>query len=78
MDVLSETDLKAHLMQTDEHFRELLTQHHEYDRKLLDLEAKAHLTTEEEMEEVRLKKLKLHIKDLMTEVMSRYKSAQVA
>jgi uncharacterized protein YdcH (DUF465 family) len=77
MDVLSEADLKAHLMQTDEHFRELLEKHQEYDRKLLDLEAKAHLTTEEEMEEVRLKKLKLHTKDLMVEIMNRYKAQHV-
>lgn len=77
MDVLSETDLKAHLMQTDEHFRELLTQHQDYDRKIMDLEAKAHLTTEEEMEEIRLKKLKLHTKDLMVEIMKNYKAQQV-
>ena len=78
MDVLSETDLKAHLMQTDEHFRDLLTQHQDYDRKIVDLEAKAHLTTEEEMEEIRLKKLKLHTKDLMVEIMKNYKTEQVS
>lgn len=78
MEVLSEADLKAHLMQIDDHFRELLTQHQEYDKKLLDLEAKSHLTTEEELEEVRLKKLKLHTKDLMTEIMGRHKAHNVA
>lgn len=77
MDVLSETDLKAHLMQTDEHFRDLLTQHQGYDRRLADLEGKPHLTTEEEMEEIRLKKLKLHTKDLMVEIMNSYKAQQV-
>lgn len=77
MDVLSEADLKAHLMQTDEHFRQLLEQHQTYDKQIVDLEAKAHLTTEEEVEEHRLKKLKLHTKDLMVEIMNRYKTQQV-
>jgi len=78
MDVLSETDLKAHLMQTDDHFRDLLNQHQDFDRKIIDLEAKSHLTTEEEMEEIRLKKLKLHTKDLMVEIMKNYKTEQVS
>ncbi|MCC6588785.1 MAG: YdcH family protein [Bryobacterales bacterium] len=77
MDVSSEADLKAHLMQTDEPFRQLLEQHQAYDKQLVDLEAKAHLTTEEEVEEHRLKKLKLHTKDLMVEIMNRYKTQQV-
>ena len=76
MDV-TQDELKAHLMATDEHFRELATQHHEYDEKLQQLEAKHALTEDEQLEEVRLKKQKLRLKDEMAEIMSRYKTQSV-
>ena len=78
MDVTTQDDLKAHLMATDEHFREIAAQHSDYDHKLQELEAKHALTDEEQMEEVRLKKLKLRLKDEMAEIMNRYKAQHVA
>ncbi len=71
-------DLKAHLMQTDEEFRELVDQHTKYDGQLQELEAKHVLTEADQLEEVRLKKLKLHLKDQMTQALGRYKAQQVA
>jgi uncharacterized protein len=71
-------DLKAHLIATDENFRHLAQQHSEYDHKLQELEAKHALTEDEKLEEVRLKKLKLRLKDQMTEILSRYRAQQVA
>ena len=76
MDV-SQDELKAHLMATDEHFRELATLHHDYDDKLQALEAKHALTDDEQLEEIRLKKQKLRLKDEMAEIMSRYKTQHV-
>jgi uncharacterized protein YdcH (DUF465 family) len=76
MDV-SQDELKAHLMATDEHFRELASLHHDYDDKLHALEAKHALTDEEQLEEVRLKKQKLRLKDEMAQIMSRYKTQHV-
>jgi uncharacterized protein YdcH (DUF465 family) len=78
MDLLAQDDLKAHLMTTDAQFRQWAEQHSEYDHKLQELEAKHALTDDEQMEEVRLKKLKLHLKDQMVEFMSRYKAEHVA
>ena len=78
MDVTQQDDLKAHLMATDEHFRELAGRHSELDRKVAELEEKHALSEEEQIEEVRLKKLKLSIKDEMAEILSRYKAQQVA
>lgn len=77
MDV-TQDELKAHLMATDEHFRQLATQHSDYDHKLQELEAKHALTEDEQLEEVRLKKQKLRLKDEMAEIVSRYKTQQVA
>ena len=74
----SQTELKAHLMATSEEFRQLAAQHAEYDRLLDAIEAKPHVTPEDEVEEHRIKKLKLRVKDQMNEVMARYKSEKVA
>ena len=72
------TELKAHLMATSEEFRQLAAKHAEYDRLLDAIEAKPHVTPEDEVEEHRIKKLKLRVKDQMNEVMARYKAAKVA
>jgi uncharacterized protein len=66
-------DIKAHLMQTNEKYRHLMEKHHEYDRKVEALEAKQALTPQEELEEHRLKKLKLRLKDEMEQFVSQYK-----
>jgi len=78
MEVTAQDDLKAHLMATDEQFRQLANEHHEYDLKIQELEAKPALTAADEIEEHRLKKLKLHLKDQMTEIMNRRKAQHVA
>ncbi len=66
-------DIKAHLMQTNDRYRQLVEQHHEYKRKVEALEAKHTLSAEEEVEEHRLKKLKLRLKDEMEQIVSEYK-----
>lgn len=71
-------DLKAHLMATDESFRRLAEQHAQYKKQIEAIESKSHLTFEDEIEESRLKKLKLHLKDQMTDIMARYRTEHVA
>jgi uncharacterized protein YdcH (DUF465 family) len=66
-------EIKAHLMQTNEKFRHLAEQHSEYKKQVEALEAKHALTAEEEVEEHRLKKLKLHLKDEMEQIVSEYR-----
>ena len=73
-----ETELKAHLMATSEDFRQLAAQHADFHRRLEALEAKDHLTNAEEIEEHRLKKEKLRLKDQMNQILARYKAEHVA
>jgi uncharacterized protein YdcH (DUF465 family) len=77
MEYTSEAELKAHLIATDAHFRTLSTEHETYKRLISELESKSHLTPEEEVEEHRLKKLKLHAKDEMRHMMARYQPQPV-
>lgn len=74
----AQEQLRAHLMETNPEYRELAAQHSEYAKKLDELEALSHLTDQEQVEEVRLKKLKLRLKDQMEAIMSQYRSQQVA
>jgi len=76
--ITTQEDLKAHLMATDETFRSLAEQHSAFHKQLEAFEAKGHLTEQEQIEEHRLKKLKLRIKDQMTQIMARYKAQNVA
>ena len=72
------TELKAHLMATSEDFRQLAAQHAEYERQLDAIEAKPHVTPEDEVEEHRIKKLKLRVKDQMNDIMAHNKAEKVA
>ncbi len=74
----NQDELKAHLMATDESFRRLAQEHAAYKKQIEAIEAKSHLTSEDEIEEQRLKKKKLHLKDQMTEIMARYRTQHVA
>ena len=69
-------ELKAHLMSTNEDFRRLAEQHSDYARKLEALESQLHLTEQEQIEETRLKKMKLRLKDQMEAIISQYRGQQ--
>ena len=66
-------EIKAHLMATNEEYRHLASQHSEFAKKLDELETIPHLSLEEELEEHRLKKLKLHLKDQMEAILSEHR-----
>ena len=67
-------ELKELLLKTDEEFRQLATQHHELDDRLHELSSKPYLSETEQLEEVRLKKRKLHLKDKMEEIVRRHRA----
>jgi uncharacterized protein len=74
----NQDELKAHLMATDEMFRRLAEEHADFEKQIQAIEAKPHVTADDELEEHRLKKLKLRIKDQMSEIMARHRAQQVA
>ena len=78
MERIALEELKAHLMATNEEYRGLASQHSEFAHKLDELEALPHLTDQEQLEEVRLKKLKLRLKDQMEAIVSQSRAQQVA
>ena len=78
MDRNAQEELKAHLMQTDESFRRLVDEHADLAHKLEDLASRPYLTELEQIEEVRLKKLKLHAKDQIEAILRGYRAQNVA
>jgi uncharacterized protein YdcH (DUF465 family) len=70
-------DVKAHLLETSEQFRTLAEQHALLKHQIEEIESKPHVTGTDELEEQRLKKMKLHLKDRMNEMLSNYKHASV-
>ncbi|HXV75450.1 MAG TPA: YdcH family protein [Candidatus Polarisedimenticolaceae bacterium] len=64
-------DLRQRLVRDDPDYQRLSRKHDEYDRRLAELRAQKYLSQDEQMEEVRLKKLKLAIKDRMEAIVRR-------
>lgn len=56
-------DVKTAMLQTDDAFRQLVSEHQALDEKIRHLSAFPHLTEQQRYEEVDLKKQKLAIKD---------------
>ena len=61
-----ETPHTDHLLASDEEIRKLAHEHSQYSHRLDLLTEKRFLSEDEKLEEVRLKKLKLRLKDQIT------------
>ncbi len=68
-------ELKRKLLQTDEEFRQLASQHHDLDEKIHSLATRHYLTEPEQIEESKLKKRKLQLKDQMESILRRHSGA---
>lgn len=66
-------ELKRRLLQTDEEFRQLATQHHDLDERIHNLASRHYLSAPEQLEEVTLKKRKLQLKDQMENILRRHR-----
>jgi uncharacterized protein YdcH (DUF465 family) len=70
-----DTQDTAGLLETSDEYRQLAARHHELDDRLKELARKHYLSNDEQLEEVTLKKRKLHLKDRMEEIRHQYASA---
>lgn len=59
------TQVRDQLLSSNESFRKLVEEHSQYSQRLDALVTKRFLSEDEKLEEVRLKKLKLRLKDQM-------------
>jgi uncharacterized protein len=61
------------LLASDDQFRKLAQEHTQYEQRLGSLTQQRFLTDDEKLEEVRLKKLKLRLKDQMESIERQYR-----
>ena len=66
------------LLSSHDEFRKLAVEHTQYSQRLESLTQKRYLTEDEKLEEVRLKKLKLRLKDQMESIERQYRQVHVA
>lgn len=71
-------DLKHLLLDTNDEYRQLASKHHELDDRLHELTAKHYLSDDEQLEEVKLKKKKLLLKDRMEEIARTQRAVAIA
>lgn len=69
------TQAREQLLASNEEFRRLADEHTQYSQRLDSLVSKKYLSEEEKVEEVRLKKLKLHLKDQMESLEQKYRAS---
>ncbi len=67
--------VRDHLMANDKEFQRLEHEHANYAAQLEELSNKKYLSEQEQVEEIRLKKLKLKAKDLMETLLHKAGSA---
>ncbi len=65
---------KDELLSNSEEFRRLAQEHTQYSQRLDSLTQKRYLSEDEKLEEVRLKKLKLRLKDQMESIEREYRT----
>jgi uncharacterized protein YdcH (DUF465 family) len=68
------TQVRDQLLASNESFRKLLEEHSQYSQRLEALITKKYLSEDEKLEEVRLKKLKLRLKDQMESLEQQFRN----
>jgi uncharacterized protein YdcH (DUF465 family) len=70
------TQVRDQLLASNDFFRKLVEEHSQYSQRLDALVTKKYLSEDEKLEEVRLKKLKLRLKDQMESLEKQFRSSQ--
>lgn len=72
--MMKEEEIKEHLISENAEFRRLCEEHRHYEGKLNELHNRHHMTEQDHLEEVQLKKKKLQLKDQMNSMMSKFRN----
>jgi len=64
------------IVESDAEYQRLAEKHHQYEAELQRLSQSAFLNSEDLIEEIKLKKLKLHVKDEMERIAARIHGAR--
>lgn len=67
------TPVRDQLLASNDEFRRLVQEHAQYAQRLDSLTNKKYLSEEEKLEEIRLKKLKLRLKDQMEQLEQQFR-----
>ncbi len=78
LSIQDQEELKAHLMATDDEFRQIAEEHARHKNRVAEIEANPHPSDDEVNEEVRLKKVKLVLKDQMLEMMHQHRQTHAS
>ncbi len=70
------TPVRDQLLASNEEFRKLVQEHAMYSQRLDSLVNKKYLSEDEKIEEIRLKKLKLRLKDQMEQLEQKFRHAE--
>jgi hypothetical protein len=70
-------ELKQHLLQSSDEFRQLATEHHSLDDRIHHLTARQFLSEPEQVEEITLKKKKLQLKDQMESLLRHHRTDEL-
>jgi len=69
--------VREQLLASHEEFRRLAQEHNQHCQRLHDLIEKRYLTEDEKLEEVRIKKVKLRLKDQMQMIEQEYRRSHM-
>jgi uncharacterized protein YdcH (DUF465 family) len=72
------TPVRDQLLASNDEFRKLAQEHSMYSQRLDSLVNKKYLSEDEKIEEIRLKKLKLRLKDQMEQLEQQFRHTYVA
>jgi uncharacterized protein YdcH (DUF465 family) len=72
--MMKEEEIKEHLMSSSADFRRLAEEHHQQETKLQELLSHSHLSEQDHLDQINLKKRKLQLKDQMNSMVLKFKN----
>ena len=69
--MLKEDEVKAQLMSSSPDFRRLAEEHHQYEGRIQEIQHRPHMSAQDHLDEITLKKKKLQLKDQMNSMIAK-------